>query len=190
MHTMHVPARSPPASMTPAAPWRVAACGVPTSHQLCDQGKRWRPVVPSGITTRVAAPAPPRGLPPRRSARSPRPHQRDQRRGDLGPASRGRGPARRQNPKPRLDRAGRPPIAPALADAGITVCTIPPHSPRANAYAERFMLTIRPEATNRMLILDERHLGRALDAYARHDSGRRPHRPWQLQPPRSPQPLS
>lgn len=29
-----------------------------------------------------------------------------------------------------------------LADAGITVCKIPPRGPRANAYAERFVLTV------------------------------------------------
>jgi len=39
-----------------------------------------------------------------------------------------------------------------LADAGITAVKIPPRSPRANAYAERFVLTTRTEVTDRMLI--------------------------------------
>ena len=37
-----------------------------------------------------------------------------------------------------------------LADAGIEVVKIPPRSPRANAYAERFVLTARTEVTDRM----------------------------------------
>ena len=41
-----------------------------------------------------------------------------------------------------------------FTDAGITVCKIPPRSPRANAYAGRFVLTARSEVTDRMLILD------------------------------------
>jgi putative transposase len=76
-----------------------------------------------------------------------------------------------------------------LADAGITTCKTPPRSPRANAYAERFVLTARTEVTNRMLILNQRHLCPTLDEYARHYNGRRPHRALQLQPPRSTRPV-
>ena len=38
-----------------------------------------------------------------------------------------------------------------LADAGIEAVKIPPRSPRANCYAERFVLTARTEVTDRML---------------------------------------
>jgi transposase InsO family protein len=77
-----------------------------------------------------------------------------------------------------------------LADAGITVRKIPPRSPQANAYAERFVGTIRREVTDRMLVVGERHLRRTLDRYARHYNGRRPHRALQLQPPRSDRPAA
>jgi putative transposase len=75
-----------------------------------------------------------------------------------------------------------------LADAGVTVCKIPPRSPQANAYAERLVRTVRSEVTDRMLILGERHLRRTLDEYARHYNGRRPHRSLDLRPPRSDRP--
>jgi putative transposase len=47
-----------------------------------------------------------------------------------------------------------------LASAGIEAVKIPPRSPRANAHAERFVLTARTEVTDRMLIFGERHLRR------------------------------
>src|SRR5216684_7400611 len=63
-----------------------------------------------------------------------------------------------------------------LASTGITAVKIPSRSPRANAHAERFVLTARTEVTDRMLILGERHLQSVLAEYARHYNGRRPHR--------------
>jgi putative transposase len=63
-----------------------------------------------------------------------------------------------------------------LASAGIDAVKIPPRSPRANAYAEQFMLTARTEVTDRMLILGERHLRTILAHYEAHYNRRRPHR--------------
>jgi hypothetical protein len=75
-----------------------------------------------------------------------------------------------------------------LADVSIEAVKIPPRSPRANAYAERFVLTVRTEVTDRMLIFGERHLGSVLAQYTRHYNGRRPHRSRQLHPPWPDQP--
>ena len=84
------------------------------------------------------------------------------------------------------DRAGqfRASFDAVLADAGIEAVKIPPRSPRANAYAERFVLTARTEVTDRILIFSERHLRSVMAEYTRHYNGRRPHRALQLQPPR------
>jgi putative transposase len=67
---------------------------------------------------------------------------------------------------------------------------IPPRSPRANAYAERFVLTVRTEVTDRMLIFGERHLRTVLAGYEGHYNGRRPHRSRQLCPPRPDHPVA
>ena len=75
-----------------------------------------------------------------------------------------------------------------LAGAGIEAVKIPPRSPRANAYAERFVLTARTEVTDRMLIFGQRHLRTTLDQYAAHYNGR-PHRSRQLRPPRPDHPV-
>jgi putative transposase len=77
-----------------------------------------------------------------------------------------------------------------LASTGIQAVKIPPWSPRANAYAERFVLTARTELTDRMLIFGERHLRLVLAGYARHYNGRRPHRGRGLRPPRPDHPIA
>ena len=76
-----------------------------------------------------------------------------------------------------------------LADAGIEVVKIPPRCPRANCFAERLVLTVRTEVTDRMLIFGERHLRRVLAAYAAHYNDRRPHRALRLRPPRPTSPV-
>ena len=75
-----------------------------------------------------------------------------------------------------------------LADVGIEAVKMPPRSPRANAYAERFVLTARTEVTDRMLIFGQRHLRLVLADYEAHYNGRRPHRSRQLRPPRPDRP--
>jgi putative transposase len=77
-----------------------------------------------------------------------------------------------------------------LATAGIQAVKIPPRSPRANAFAERFVLTARTEVTDRMLIFGERHLRSILAEYEAHYNGRRPHRSRQLHPPRPDHPVA
>jgi putative transposase len=75
-----------------------------------------------------------------------------------------------------------------VADTGIEVVKIPPRCPRANCFAERLVLTVRTELTDRMLIFGEGHLRRVLATYAAHYNTQRPHRALRLHPPR-PKPI-
>jgi putative transposase len=71
------------------------------------------------------------------------------------------------------DRAGQFAAAfdAVMADAGIAVVKIPPRCRRANCFAECFVLTVRTEVTDRMLIFGERHLRRVLAEYTAITTG-------------------
>ena len=58
---------------------------------------------------------------------------------------------------------------------GVRTVRIPPRTPRANCYAQRWIRAARAECTDRMLIYGERHLQSVLGQYADHYTGHRPH---------------
>jgi transposase InsO family protein len=73
---------------------------------------------------------------------------------------------------------------------GIKVIRTPVQAPNANAFAERWVRTVRSDCLDRILILGRRHLEHVLRVYRRHYNEHRPHRALQLLPPngRSPTP--
>ncbi|MGE7436679.1 integrase core domain-containing protein [Kitasatospora sp. NPDC001175] len=70
-----------------------------------------------------------------------------------------------------------------LAGAGVQVLLSPPRSPKANAFAERWVGTVHRECTDRILIMNEQHLRTVLDAYVDHYNRHRPHQSLRQQPP-------
>jgi transposase InsO family protein len=70
-----------------------------------------------------------------------------------------------------------------FAEAGIVVLRNPPRAPKANAYAERWVSTVRRECLDRMLIFHERQLVQVLAAFESHDNTHRPHRALEQRPP-------
>jgi hypothetical protein len=68
---------------------------------------------------------------------------------------------------------------------GINVIHTPIRAPQANAYAERFVRTVRGECLDWLLILGSRHLNHVLGIYTTHYNRERPHRGLALLPPES-----
>ena len=67
-----------------------------------------------------------------------------------------------------------------FAAIGIDVIKTAPQAPRMNAYAERFVRTVRSECTDRMLIAGPRHLHRVLSEYIEHYNNGRSHQGWDM----------
>jgi putative transposase len=73
-----------------------------------------------------------------------------------------------------------------FAAEAIKVLMTPVRAPRANAYAERWVGTVRREVLDRMLILGGRQLQAVLAEYVDHYNGHRPHRALGQAPPLRP----
>ena len=67
--------------------------------------------------------------------------------------------------------------------AGVETVKIPPRAPRANAYAERWVRTVREECLDWTLVWNRWHLQRVLAGYLEHYNTGRPHRGIALEVP-------
>jgi putative transposase len=70
-----------------------------------------------------------------------------------------------------------------FAGNGVRILKTPVRSPRANAFSERFVGTLRRECLDHLLIHSERHLRAVLAEYKLHYNHHRPHRGRSLRPP-------
>jgi putative transposase len=59
--------------------------------------------------------------------------------------------------------------------AGIEMVDIPYQAPNANAFAERWVRSVREECLDHVIILNERHLRCVLNEYVEYYNERRPH---------------
>src|ERR671930_2617149 len=66
---------------------------------------------------------------------------------------------------------------------GIEIVRTPIQAPNANAYAERWVGSVRRECLDRLLIFGRRQLEHVLRVYMRHFNQQRPHRALDLPPP-------
>jgi len=66
---------------------------------------------------------------------------------------------------------------------GVRVILTPVRAPKANAFAERWVRTVRSEILDWTIVLGRRHLDRLLSRYVRHYNSHRPHRGIGLAPP-------
>jgi putative transposase len=73
------------------------------------------------------------------------------------------------------DRKWTPLVRQLLETSGIRMVQTPFQAPNANAYAERFVRSIKDECLSRMIPLGERHLRRSIVAFIEHYHHERNH---------------
>jgi putative transposase len=71
----------------------------------------------------------------------------------------------------------------AFTSSGLRIIKTPIQAPRANAYAERFVGTVRRECMDHLLIVGTGHLRRILAEFDTHYDDHRPHQSRQQRPP-------
>jgi putative transposase len=62
-----------------------------------------------------------------------------------------------------------------IDEAGVRRVVLPPRSPHLNAYAERWVRSVKDEALSRLIAFGERSLQHALTEYVAHYHAERPH---------------
>jgi transposase InsO family protein len=62
-----------------------------------------------------------------------------------------------------------------LADSGVDSVRLPSRSPNLNAYAERFVRSVRDDCLSKVIPLGEKHLRELLREYGAHYHGERNH---------------
>ena len=65
----------------------------------------------------------------------------------------------------------------------LEIIPTPFRAPQAHGVAEQFVRPVRSACFDWLLILNDQHRERVLDAFADHDNGHRPHRALGLKPP-------
>ena len=70
-----------------------------------------------------------------------------------------------------------------FASIGVESIRTPVRSPKANAFAERWVRTVREECLEQLLVYSRRHLESVLAQYVNYYNQARPHRGLQLAPP-------
>lgn len=73
------------------------------------------------------------------------------------------------------DRTWSPSVRGLLDEAVMRVAQTPVGAPNANAYAERFVRTIKDESLGRVILFGERHLRRTIAEFVGHDHAERNH---------------
>ena len=75
------------------------------------------------------------------------------------------------------------PFDEVLRTEGLTVVKTPVRAPRANAFAERWVGTVRRECLDHILVFGRHHLQRVLRTYAEHYNARDHIGVWTFVPP-------